>query len=221
MDLQARYNAIQEKENELRRREDALRKQNVDVDNGHPPNFPPFCPTVYHDIAVEIPIEMQWVVRIAFIGLFWMGALLIVNLIAAFTVGKFGHSAGETIIFAVIFLILTVPLAFKVNYFKLYTQCKNSAVTAGYLILQLVYFAFNVMGAIGLKDSGMIGIIVMIDAISSQAGGFVKAIVIISAVMWVLSALVQFFLAAKSLILYKRTGQSSALSPNTGYVPTQ
>ncbi|KAH0791387.1 secretory carrier-associated membrane protein 1-like [Histomonas meleagridis] len=76
-DPAARYYAIQQKEEELKRREKALKKANVEIEEDtHPPNFPPFCSVVYHNIAEEIPIASQWTIRIAFIMILAPAALV-------------------------------------------------------------------------------------------------------------------------------------------------
>ena len=218
MDIRDRYNAIQDKEEELKRREAALKKANVNIDDSHPPNFPPFCSTVYHNIGEEIPITMQWTVRIAFIALFWSAAMLVVNMIAACFSGKFSgdYNVAQMVIFAVIYLILTVPLAFKVNYYRFYTQCKKTEITIGYLALQAIYLIFNVIGAAGIKESGMVGIITMIDAIAGDNNGATKAFASIAAVMWILEALVQLFLTGKILVLYKGMGRKLEAQPVAG-----
>ena len=54
------WHAIKQKEEELKRREKALKKSNVEiVEDTKPPNFPPFCSVIYHNIAEEIPITSQ------------------------------------------------------------------------------------------------------------------------------------------------------------------
>lgn len=218
MDIRDRYNAIQDKEAELKRREAALKKSNVTIDDSHPPNFPPLCPTVYHNIGEEIPITMQWTVRIAFIALFWAAGMLLINMIAACFSGKFSgdYNVAQMVIFAVIYMILTVPLAFKVNYFRLYTQCKKTEITIGYLALQAIYLIFMIIGAAGIKESGMCGIITMIDAIAGDNNAAAKAIPSIAAVMWIVEAVVQLFLTGRILVLYKGMGRKFEAQPTGG-----
>ncbi|KAH0791590.1 secretory carrier-associated membrane protein 1-like [Histomonas meleagridis] len=212
-DPAARYYAIQQKEEELKRREKALKKANVEIEEDtHPPNFPPFCSVVYHNIAEEIPIASQWTIRIAFIMILALAVLVIINLIACCTTGtiKLGgsgasYSVGANIVFGVIIGILSVPLAFKINYYKLYTQAKTNNITLGWFALQAIFILCFGYAAVGLKNNGVIGIITMLDALAAGSG-FCKVICIISAVLWVLGTLVEIFLFGRVMVLYKGSG---------------
>ncbi|KAH0785212.1 secretory carrier-associated membrane protein 1-like [Histomonas meleagridis] len=218
-DPAARYYAIQQKEEELKRREKALKKVNVEIEEDtKPPNFPPFCSVVYHNIAEEIPIASQWTVRIAFIMIIALTVTVIVNLIACCTTGTINvggagakYSAGTNIVFGVIIGVLSVPLAFKINYFKLYTQCKLNDVKLGWFALQAIFIICYGYAAVGMKNCGVIGIITMLDGIASGSG-FCKVMSIISAVLWVCGTVVEVFLFGRVMVLYKSSGSAPSVA---------
>lgn len=208
MDKQQRYEAIKAKEAELERREAALRQNNVDVVEEKPPNFPPFCPMIRHNIAVDIPVEFMMTVRIAFILFCFTSATLFINLIACFTtvgikVGKGkGYSLGYNSVFGVLYFILTIPLAFKINYYRLYTQCMHRSVKMTWFALEGAYIAFHAYASAGVKNSGLIGLIAMIDAISAGTSS-AKAFCSISGLCWLLATAGQVFLFGNVMKVYK------------------
>lgn len=212
-DVEARYYAIQQKEEELRNREKALKKSNIEIsDNEKPYNFPPFCSIVYHNIGEEIPIASQWTVRIAYIMFYCLFATCVINVIACCTTGKIkvkGYSAGRNIVFGAVIGVLAVPLAFKINYYKLYTQCKNNNITLGWFGLQAIYIVVYIYAAVGLKNSGTIGLITAIDAMAGGETGFCKGICVITAILWIAGAVIQIALFGKIMALYKGTGNSN------------
>lgn len=215
MDKQQRYEAIKAKEAELERREAALRQNNVEVVEEKPPNFPPFCPFIRHNIAVDIPVDLMMTVRIAFILFFFTAGTLLVNLIACFTtatikVGKGkGYSLGYNSVFGVLYLVLTVPLAFKINYYRLYTQCSQRRIKMTWFALEGAYIAFHAYACAGIKNSGLIGLIAMIDSLSA-GGGAAKCFCSISALCWLLSTAGQVFLFGNVMKAYKVSDNNNA-----------
>jgi hypothetical protein len=217
MDLQTRYAAIQQKEEDLRRREATLRKQHIDVNDQHAPNFPPFYPMMYHNIAEEIPIAMQWFLKLALIGIAGMLVVAFVNWISCFTSKSFTPSAStsaviENVIFGGIVGLLTAPLAFRVTYRREYDQCKAGSITLWTLALQGLLFAWITICAVGMHGMGTVGVIMTIDAFSSSANGFTKAMAAISCLLWLLIALLELFLLGRLLILYKTVGSNGAVA---------
>lgn len=207
-----RYARLQAKEDELARRENALKKQDVNIDEERPNNFPPFFPFMRHDISTDIPLAFQWTVRLAFIGQFIFAGTLLINLIGACTTGTIqlkkgsGYSLGKNVIFSIIFLILGVPCAFKINYMKLYVQASKKDIKCLYFALQGIFVGINAFAFVGLKDWGLMGIITAIDALSASTSGFCKAIIIIACILWGGSALLQIFLFGRIMQLYKGSG---------------
>ena len=210
-DLQERYEAIQRKEKELEEREKDLRKQNVEITEDQSPNFPPFCPIVHHDIPTDIPIEYMWTVRFSLILLVSLSVELVINFIAACTSKNFA-SLGKNIVFSLIFMIVTIPIAFKVNYYKLYTSCKRRNLTLIWFALEAGMIAFCVIAAVGISSSGLMGIITCIDALANGSGA-AKVFCTIAAVIWVLLSLGHILLIGKVFNAYRRQRGKGNASP--------
>jgi hypothetical protein len=213
MDLQSRYSAIQAKESELRQREDALRRQNASISDSKALNFPPLCPFVYHNISEEIPIQSQMFLKLCLgnIGGFLVSAVL--NFIACCCSGSFsGYTAADAIqniVFGLIVGILTGPLAFRVTYLKMYGQCKTGDITLWGLAVKAMLFAWIVIQAVGPKGWGVVGGVMMLDAIGGKGNGFGKAMAVITFITYLLEALLEGFLLGKLMMLFKASGQST------------
>ncbi|OHT16093.1 secretory carrier membrane protein [Tritrichomonas foetus] len=215
-----RFARLQAKEQELRDREKALKKQDVFIEEDKSNNFPPFFPLVHHDIVNDIPLSSQWTIKIAFLAQFFWAAQLLINFVAACTTGTIHlgsgkYSLGTNIVFSIIIMILGVPCAFKLNYMKLYSQAKKNAIKGTFFILQGLFIAVNVYGFVGLKNNGVMGVITTIDALAASTSGFCKAMVIIATVMWASSSLIQLFLFGRVMLIYKNGGAPPAPSVDT------
>lgn len=214
MDAQERYARIQQKEEELKRREANLREQQLGIDEDRKPNWPPCCPFVYHNITEEIPVRLMAACKIAYLSQALWALALIFNCLAAFGVKGMpsAYSISKYIVFSIIFAVLGIPLAFRVNYMKFYDQCKKEDLTLGWFLLQVIFFALNAVAAVAPPASGLCGILFVIDAYSSGSG-YVKIVGTISACLWVLSTLAQGFIGSKAFVLYK--GKSGNTAPTT------
>lgn len=207
MDAQERYARIQAKEEELKRREAGLREQQLDIEDDRKPNWPVCCPFVYHDISGEIPIKNTAACKVAYILQCVWALTLIVNMLAAFGSGSMAnYSVAKYIVFSIIYTILGIPLAFRVNYMKYYEQCKKEDLSLSWFLLEIIFFGLNVVGAVGLPNSGLCGVLYAIDAFS-KGNGYIKIFGIISACAWILSSLGQGFLGSRSFLLYKNQGK--------------
>ena len=214
-ELQERYARIQRKEEELRQRESVLREQQLGIDEDREPNWPSCCPLVYHNIAEEIPMDNQTVVKVAFYLQFLWWACLIFNLFASFGVSSMkkdkDYPFARYIVFSIIYTILGIPLAFRINYMKFYEQCKLNDLGGCWFILELIFLAINVYAAVGLPESGCAGVLLFVDAISSEsASGYLKVLSIITTVLLILSSCGQAFIGGRAFILYKSMGVSAA-----------
>jgi hypothetical protein len=99
---------------------------------------------------------------------------------------------------------------------KFYEHLKLQDLGACWFILQLIFVAINVWAAAGVPDSGLAGVIILIDSISSQtASAYLKVTNVISAILWVLSCLAQLFITSKAFVLYKSMGGITESRPQT------
>ena len=201
-EAQQRYAAIQAKEEELKRREQALRDLQLGLEEDDKPNWPSCCPFIHNDIANDIPMKAQIVMKVAFYGQFLWGLCLLMNMLACFGCSGMpeAYDMATYIVFGILFVVLGVPLGFTVNYAKFYTQCRQENLTMCYFLLQLIFFGLNALAAVGPPGFGLAGFLYAIDAIGMS---YTAITGFISAILWTLSACLQFFILSKAFILYK------------------
>jgi hypothetical protein len=177
---------------------------------------------LYHNITEEIPIHSQWFLRLCIINVIVFLILAPVNFIACCTSGQFGEDLSQNIIFSIVIGLLTGPLAFRITYKKLYLQSKTDDFSLWGLAVKALLFAWIAIGAAGIPGSGMVGIAMAIDALGSgTASGFTKAIVLITTITYVASAVLEFYLLGRLLMLFKGTGQRIDTFKETKYSQMQ
>lgn len=127
-ELNKREAALNQREAELRRLEMELRSQGGGRSTK---NWPKFCPVVHHDIAGEIPAELQRMVR----GAYWayLGFILcsFMNFVGtiALMIGVGGDNLSS-FLWAAIWAVGGVPGAFVLWYMRLYNAAiKDSALS--------------------------------------------------------------------------------------------
>lgn len=218
MDANERYQNIVRKENELRRREQALKKQNVEIEDTRPPNFPPFCPVIYHNIPEEIPTVATWCVRISFFSFWFIFPLVVINFIGCCMSGKWNpekkteYDVATNVVFSIIISIILVFCAFRVNYMSLYQQCKESNVRMSMIALQALYICFYAVGFAGFKNTGMVGIMSTIDSFSRSKNAGSNIICVIATLLWALEMVCQIFLFGRIMMLWKMLGKDAVPS---------
>jgi hypothetical protein len=129
-------------------------------------------------------------------------------MIAACTVGALPGdiSAGQTIVFAIIILLLGVPCAFRINYQRLYNQSKKPNISLLFFALQGLFIIANVIVLVGFEDSGCMGLIIALSAFDTKVVGFPKFAMVFAAVLAGASTAFQCMLFGKVMILFKSTG---------------
>ncbi|XP_016201199.1 secretory carrier-associated membrane protein 4 isoform X1 [Arachis ipaensis] len=155
---------------EIKRREEAVAKAGVPVDDK---NWPPFFPIIHHDIANEIPVHAQRLQYLAFAS--WLGIVLclVFNVVAVIVCWIRG--GGSKIFFlAVIYALLGVPLSYVLWYRPLYrAMSTDSALKFGWFFLfYLIHIAFCIFAAIAppvvFHGKSLTGILAAIDVFSDH-----------------------------------------------------
>jgi hypothetical protein len=209
MDHKNRYVRIQQKEDDLRRREAQLRKANLAVNESRPPSFPWCYPVMHHDIAEEILIVSQMFLRVWLANLVGLWVTAVANGTECCHADKFQldhYSLAWKIIFSIVVGVLTVPLGFRVSDMRIYRECAESNVGFVTLGFAALFFVWITIGVVGIPNSGMVSAIMGVDGIGGD-GTFTKVIARITFVLYVLGALLQFFLHGKLMLLFKASGQ--------------
>ncbi|KAL8506647.1 hypothetical protein ACS0TY_017514 [Phlomoides rotata] len=155
---------------ELKRREDAIARSGIVIEEK---NWPPFFPIIHHDIANEIPVHLQTLQYVAFTTLLGIVVCLLWNVVAVTIAWIKGE--GPTIWFlSIIYLISGVPGAYVFWYRPLYRATRtDSALKFGWFFLAYVFhIGFCVFASVAppmiFKGKSLTGILPAIDLLSEN-----------------------------------------------------
>ncbi|KAF7809451.1 secretory carrier-associated membrane protein 4 [Senna tora] len=189
--------------NEIKRREDAVSKAGVPVDDK---NWPPFFPIIHHDIANEIPVHAQRLQYLAFAS--WLGIVLcLVFNVVAVTVCWIRGGGVKIFFLAVIYAILGVPLSYVLWYRPLYRAVRtDSALKFGwFFLIYLLHIAFCVFAAIAppvvFNGKSLTGILAAIDVFSDHV--FVGIFYLVGFGLFCLETLLSFWVLQKVYMYFR------------------
>eukprot|EP00271_Cylindrocystis_brebissonii_P012152 TRINITY_DN30292_c0_g1_i1.p1 TRINITY_DN30292_c0_g1~~TRINITY_DN30292_c0_g1_i1.p1 ORF type:complete len:280 (-),score=53.17 TRINITY_DN30292_c0_g1_i1:543-1382(-) len=145
-ELLAKELALQKKEEELRRREQAAGIDHV--------NWPPCFPILHHDIANDIPVHLQSIQRAAYWS--WLGIMFcllynIAAVAAALVDGAIVSGHGiVNLLLACLHAVLGWPLSYWLWYRRLYTAMrKDGAISfAVFFLFYVVHILFVVFASV-------------------------------------------------------------------------
>ncbi|CAL9756179.1 unnamed protein product [Musa acuminata subsp. burmannicoides] len=107
---------LKRREMDIKRREDALTRAGVTIEEK---NWPPFFPIIHHDIAKEIPVHAQRLQYLAFAS--WLGILLCLSWNVIAVIVCWIKGGGVKIFFlSIIYALLGCPLSYVLWYRPLY-----------------------------------------------------------------------------------------------------
>jgi len=161
---------LKRREADIKRREEALKNAGVPMEEK---NWPPFFPIIHHDIANEIPANVQRLQYLAFAS--WLGIVLCLswNFIAVIVCWiKEGDS--KLFFLATIYALLGIPLSYLIWYRPLYRAMRtNSAFSFGWFFLcYLIHIGFCIIAAIAppivFHGKSLTGILAAIDTFSEH-----------------------------------------------------
>ncbi|KAK9058000.1 hypothetical protein SSX86_022840 [Deinandra increscens subsp. villosa] len=146
-ELEIKEAELNRREEILRRKEEALTRSGVVIDNK---NWPSFYPLVHHDIAGDIPIQLQRIQYVAYATLLGVPISLFWNLITSIAIFV-SDAAGIYIFFSIIYFLLGPPGAFYFWYRPLYRAFrKNNGMHFGCFFFNyayhIVFFALATIG---------------------------------------------------------------------------
>ncbi|KQJ84348.1 secretory carrier-associated membrane protein 6 [Brachypodium distachyon] len=161
---------LKRREADIKRREESLKNAGVPMEDK---NWPPFFPIIHHDIANEIPANVQKLQYLAFAS--WLGIVLCLswNFIAVIVCWiKEGDS--KLFFLATIYALLGIPLSYLMWYRPLYRAMRtNSAFSFGWFFLcYLIHIGFCIIAAIAppivFQGKSLTGILAAIDTFSEH-----------------------------------------------------
>ncbi|XP_038970631.1 secretory carrier-associated membrane protein 4-like isoform X2 [Phoenix dactylifera] len=169
-ELAAWEEELKKREKGIQRREDAMTRAGIMIEEK---NWPRFFPIIHHDIGKEIPIQAQRLQYLAFAS--WLGIVfcLLWNVIAVIVCSIKG--GGVKIFFlATIYAMLGCPLSYVLWYRPLYNAMRtDSAVKFGWFFLcYLIHTGFCTLAAIAppivFHGKSLTGILAAIDTFSDH-----------------------------------------------------
>ncbi|XP_020581422.1 secretory carrier-associated membrane protein 4 isoform X2 [Phalaenopsis equestris] len=161
---------LKKREQDVKRREDALTRAGVTIEEQ---NWPPFFPIIHHDIAKDIPVHAQKLQYLAFASWLGMVLCLVYNVVAVTVCWIRG---GGVIIFllANIYALLGIPLSYLLWYRPLYHAMRtDSALKFGlFFLVYLIHIGFCIVAAIAppivFRGKSLTGILAAIDTFSDH-----------------------------------------------------
>lgn len=168
-------------------------------------NFPPCKPIVHHDIKNEIPTDARAFVRKAYFGWYVHIFCILYNFICMLgAVIKMKVLIGFFISLAI--LLLGAPISFFV-YLLLYKgirQQKSSlfCLWFGFFVLQM---GIELLYAIGISSTGGVGLILMLDAFTSDLT-ILGVMFGISFGLWLLIFFYNVWFFNQARVMYKQLG---------------
>ncbi|AQK45855.1 Secretory carrier-associated membrane protein 4 [Zea mays] len=155
---------LKRREADIKRREEALKNAGVPMEEK---NWPPFFPIIHHDIANEIPANVQKLQYLAFAS--WLGIVLCLSWnFVAVIVCWIKEGDSKLFFLATIYALLGIPLSYLIWYRPLYRAMRyavtifelftvdnfasyttNSAFSFGWFFLcYLIHIGFCIIAAI-------------------------------------------------------------------------
>ncbi|XP_011074780.1 secretory carrier-associated membrane protein 4 [Sesamum indicum] len=161
---------LNRREREIKRREDAVARAGVPVDDK---NWPPCFPIIHHDIANEIPVPAQRLQYLAFAS--WLGILLcLVFNVIAITVCWIRGGGVKIFFLAIIYALLGCPLSYVLWYRPLYRAMRTDSALkfSWFFMFYLLHIAFCIFAAIAppiiFHGKSLTGILAAIDVFSDH-----------------------------------------------------
>ncbi|KAL3743890.1 hypothetical protein ACJRO7_019056 [Eucalyptus globulus] len=131
---------------EIKRREDAVAKANVPLDDK---NWPPCFPIIHHDIANEIPVHAQRLQYLAFAS--WLGIVLCLTFnVLAVTVCWIKGGGVKIFFLAIIYALMGCPLSYVLWYRPLYCAMRTDSALnfSWFFLFYLLHVGFCIFAAI-------------------------------------------------------------------------
>lgn len=215
-ELQRRQEELERKAAELQAKEDALRNAPFNVRANNWPPLPKRCcvgPCFYQDIAVDIPLEFQKVVRGMYYLWMFYSCVLFLNVLGSLAL-LVESAAGATFGFSILAFVLFTPLSYLCWFRSLYKAFRSDSSFNFMVFFFIFFFQFilAVIYTVGIPSVGSCGFINGITVISGGSAGHYAAggIALVIAFLWGMTALMMGFMLIKIHRMYRSTGASFA-----------
>eukprot|EP00271_Cylindrocystis_brebissonii_P011289 TRINITY_DN2842_c0_g1_i2.p1 TRINITY_DN2842_c0_g1~~TRINITY_DN2842_c0_g1_i2.p1 ORF type:complete len:253 (+),score=30.33 TRINITY_DN2842_c0_g1_i2:82-840(+) len=178
-------------------------------------NWPPFFPILHHDIANDIPLHLQSVMRAAYWS--WLGIMFclvfnIAGVTAAWVGGAVGGASGfGNFILACIYAALGLPLSYWLWYRRLYLAMrKDGALSfAIFFIFYLIHCAFVIFASVAppifFKGGSLTGVWTSLEIFADGHGG-VGILYALGASFFILESLLSLFVLQQVYTYFRGSG---------------
>lgn len=162
-EFQRRQEELEQKAQELARREEELRNA-TNLAGGRANNWPPlpsYCPMgpcFYQDINVEIPLEFQRVVRLLYYLWMFHVLMLLLNMLGGLAIFVSGGD-GVTFGLALLYLVLFSPVSYLCWFRAVYKAFRSDS-SFNFMVFFFIFFfqvCVTVTSAIGIPSMGSCG----------------------------------------------------------------
>ncbi|KAF5294726.1 hypothetical protein FQA39_LY00210 [Lamprigera yunnana] len=212
-ELQRRQEELERKEEELARREEEMRQSTYNVRRNNWPPLPEQCcfqPCFYQDIQVDIPLEFQKIVRYLYYLWIFHSLVLLLNVLGGIIIGDFA-----IIGLGVLYVILFTPFSYLCWFRPAYKAFRSDSSFNFMVFFFIFFFQFvvSVIQAIGIPNSGTIGIITALYKFREGTTALIIVVAIIEifiAIGFGCAAAGDLFLISKIHRMYRSTGASFA-----------
>lgn len=211
-ELQKRQEELERKAAELQKKEQELKnaqKYAGSRENNWPP-FPQFCPVgpcFFQDFNVDIPLEFQRIVKIAYYLWGFHVIVLILNVLGSLAYFIVDSSGGATFGLSILWLLVFTPCSFICWYRPLYKAFRSDSSFNFFVFFFIFFFQFcvYVVQCLGITDF-TVGWINGLKTVGDEggAGGFMLVI----AFFFTLEAVFSMMLLVKVHRIYRSTGAS-------------
>ncbi|KAG8197188.1 hypothetical protein JTE90_011346 [Oedothorax gibbosus] len=212
-ELQRKEEELRRKEAELQAKEEALRAGTYDARaNNWPPLPDSFCvgPCFYQDIAVDIPLEFQKLVKTMYYLWIYYACVMCLNMLAALALLIAGAGSATLFGFSLLAFLLFTPLSFVCWFRPLYKAFRADS-SFNFMVFFFIFFfqfVLSLVYAIGIPDFGSCGFIVGLTAMSTSA--VVGTLALLLAILHSLFAAASLFMLLKIHRIYRGTEHSLA-----------
>ncbi|KAJ6636572.1 Secretory carrier-associated membrane protein 1, partial [Pseudolycoriella hygida] len=183
-ELQRQQEELERRAADIERREAELRRSNTSgVRRNNWPPLPEKCcfqPCFYQDIAVEIPIEFQKIVRqLYYLWMFY--ALIMCTNILGGMILMFHSGEFATFGLAIMYAFLFTPLSFMCWYRPAYKAFRSDS-SFNFMVFFFIFFfqmILLVIQTIGIPKSGYCGFITAISQFDGSARGIIVGLLLL------------------------------------------
>jgi len=206
---------LNRREQEIKRREEALARAGVLIE---PKNWPPFFPIIHVDISNDIPVHLQRVQYVSFASLLGLVICLFWNILCVTGAWITGHDPRIWFL-AVIYFITGCPGAYFLWYRPLYRAMrKDSAFSYGWFFLfYFFHIAFCIYAAVSppffYVGRSLAGIFQAISEMGENAA--VGIMYFLGFAIFVLEALLSIWVFQRVYWFFRGKGTEAQMRPDT------